>query len=166
MLTGVFAMSRSSVRSWPWVAVVVCVVVLSWSTARGIAEGARQDASSGNPQAAAAPAGDAGAQADQLDELVDEGQGVFTTNCFDCHMPGGAGPKLDGDTVLANKDKVIAQIIKGSANGNMPPFGSLPDRDVAAVATFVRNTGSNTYGVVLEADVARVRQALKAAAHQ
>jgi hypothetical protein len=34
------------------------------------------------------------------------------------------------------------------------------------VATFVRNTGDNTYGVVLETDVARVRQALKAAAGQ
>jgi mono/diheme cytochrome c family protein len=43
----------------------------------------------------------------------------------------------------------------------MPPFGSLTDRQVAAVATFVRNTGSNAYGVVLEADVARVRESLK-----
>jgi cytochrome c oxidase subunit 2 len=160
-------MSQRRVRLWPFVSVVVVAGVLSWATARGNAEAARQDASSGgDPAAAAAPAGDAGAQADQLDELFDEGQGVFSTNCFDCHMPGGAGPKLDGDTALASKDKVITQIIKGSANGNMPPFGSLPDRDVAAVATFVRNTGDNTYGVVLETDVARVRQALKATARQ
>jgi mono/diheme cytochrome c family protein len=43
----------------------------------------------------------------------------------------------------------------------MPPFAGLTDRQVAAVATFVRNTGSNAYGVVLEADVARVRASLK-----
>jgi mono/diheme cytochrome c family protein len=167
MPTGAFVMSRSRVRLWPFVSILVVAGVLCWSSARAFAEGSRQDASSGSgSQVAPAPA-DAGAdagQVDQLDALFDEGQGVYGTNCFECHMPGGAGPKLDGDTVLASKDKVVTQIIKGSANGNMPPFGSLTDRQVAAVATFVRNDGSNTYGVVLEADVARVREALKAAA--
>ncbi len=155
-------MSRGSVRLWPLVSVVVVAGVLCWSSARGRAEAARQDAPAGDAsQAAPAPATADAGQADQMDALLDEGQDVYGTNCFECHMPGGAGPTLDGDTVLANKDKVVTQIIKGSANGNMPPFGSLADRQVAAVATFVRNTGSNAYGVVLEADVARVRESLK-----
>jgi mono/diheme cytochrome c family protein len=156
-------MSRGSVRLWPIVSVVVVAGVLCWSSTRGLAEAARQDAPAGDAsQAAPAPAtADTAGQADQMDALFDEGQGVYGANCFECHMPGGAGPTLDGDTVLANKDKVVTQIIKGSANGNMPPFAGLTDRQVAAVATFVRNTGSNAYGVVLEADVARVRASLK-----
>jgi mono/diheme cytochrome c family protein len=162
MAPGVLVMSRGSVRLWPVVSVVVFAAVLCWSSTRGRADAARQDAPvEDGSQVAPGPDGADAGQADEMDALLDEGQGVYGTNCFECHMQGGAGPTLDGDTVLANKDKVVTQIIKGSANGNMPPFGSLTDRQVAAVATFVRNIGSNTYGAVLEADVARVRASLK-----
>lgn len=94
--------------------------------------------------------------------LMDDGEAVYGTNCLECHKEGGVGPVLDGDTTLANKDTVIRQILRGSANHNMPAFGpTLTDRQIAGVGTFIRNSWDNTFGPVLEADVARLREELK-----
>jgi mono/diheme cytochrome c family protein len=52
----------------------------------------------------------------------------------------------------------VAQILGGDEERGMPPFdGSLEDRQVAAIATFVRNSWGNEFGVVLPEYVTRVR---------
>jgi len=100
--------------------------------------------------------------AEQLAALKDEGQVIYSRECASCHAGDGtgdgAGPSLAGNTNLSNKDHVIKRILGGTADGGMDPFGKvLTDRQVAAVATFVRNAWDNTNGVVLEADVKPIR---------
>jgi len=97
--------------------------------------------------------------------LKDQGQELYTRDCATCHGADGngdgAGPALDGDTALANKDRVLERIIQGSAEKGMDPFGSaLNDREIAAVATFVRNAWNNSYGVVIESEVKNKREVL------
>jgi mono/diheme cytochrome c family protein len=95
---------------------------------------------------------------DTLKTLKDEGQVVYSRECSSCHGADGtgegAGPSLVGNTSLANKAHVITRILTGSTDKGMDPFAKvLNDRDVAAVATFVRNAWENAYGIVLESDV-------------
>jgi mono/diheme cytochrome c family protein len=102
-------------------------------------------------------AGHGPSDADVKAELMDEGQSVYGTNCLECHE-GGAGPSLAANADLSNKDTVVKRILRGSDNGDMSEFGStLTDREVAAVATYVRNSFDNMFGIVLETDVKKVR---------
>ncbi len=144
-------MFRRSVPRTPVAGAVACAVVVMLLVIGRAAGAAGQDAAT-----------DGSVTADQMAALMDEGQSVYGANCFECHVEGGVGRKLDGDTVLADKDRVITQILNGSANHSMPSFApTLTDFQIAGVATFIRNSGDNQYGAVLEADVKRVRDALK-----
>jgi mono/diheme cytochrome c family protein len=110
----------------------------------------------GRPQAAAQRG--AGAS-EPLATLMDEGQEVYGIDCVECHADGGMGPSLVGNFALANRDRVVKAILAGVSDGDMPAFGpNLTDRKVAAVATYVRNAWDNQFGVVLEADVKRLRE--------
>jgi mono/diheme cytochrome c family protein len=75
--------------------------------------------------------------------------------CHGTDAQGGAGPALAGNAFLASASAVANQIVNGG--GYMPPFGQLSDRQIAAVATYVRNSFTNSFGVVTEAQVAIVR---------
>ena len=106
------------------------------------------------------------AQPDDLRTLKSEGEVVYNRECASCHggdgNGDGAGPALAGDAALANTDRVIQKILDGAPDKGMEPFGkSLSDRDVAAVATYIRTAWDNTHGLVREADVTRVRKAPK-----
>ncbi len=105
------------------------------------------------PEAQAAPP--AGAASD----LVAEGEKIFQTNCASCHGPGGEGvppmfPALKGNDNLKDKAFVIERILKGK--GAMPPFSRLSDREIAAVASYVR-AKLNDFGPVTEDDVKALR---------
>jgi len=107
----------------------------------------------------------------QIDSL---GGRVYADNCMACHRSDGKGytqtfPGLAGNTVLndAKADSVIRIILKGytvpaTASAptayTMPAFGwRLSDSEVAAVASFIRQSWSNSGSVVNESDVAKVR---------
>jgi mono/diheme cytochrome c family protein len=99
--------------------------------------------------------------AEQREALMRDGQLVYGRDCAECHADGGIGGPFAGKTVLNDKDRVITRILLGATDGSMEAFGpTLSDRDVAAVATFIRNTWDNTFGPVVEADVKRIRAAL------
>jgi mono/diheme cytochrome c family protein len=107
----------------------------------------------------------AGAQAagDQLAVLKAEGQQIFMRDCASCHgaegTGDGAGPALDGNTNLGDKDHVVKRILLGSPEKGMDAFGKvLTDREIAATATFVRNAWNNAYGMVAESEVAKLRE--------
>ena len=115
-------------------------------------------AHSQTPAPAAAPAV---VTAEQREALMRDGQLVYGRDCAECHGDGGIGGPFAGKPALSDKDRVITRILLGATDGSMEAFGpSLSDRDVAAVATFIRNTWDNTFGPVAEADVKRVRAAL------
>lgn len=110
----------------------------------------------------AAPVATAQEAADTLvAELAAEGQVVFGTSCVSCHdAEGGDGsaPALNNHPAIGARDHVVRQILRGNAEKGMPSFAAtLSDRQVAAVATYIRNAWDNAHGVVLETDVKKVR---------
>lgn len=95
--------------------------------------------------------------------LLKKGETVYTANCAGCHQATGAGlpgafPPLAGNTNLSDVKHVTTVIHKGLSgkvnakgqdyNGQMPAFAQLSDEDVAAVATYVRNSWGNKFGGV------------------
>jgi mono/diheme cytochrome c family protein len=103
---------------------------------------------------------------DPTEELAVEGQAVFGTSCVSCHdADGGDGsaPALNGHPSMGARDHIVRQILRGNAEKGMPAFAAtLSDRQVAAVATYIRNAWDNVHGVVLEGDVKKVRDEGKA----
>ena len=91
----------------------------------------------------------------QFEALMNEGAGVFYTICAGCHGVNGDESRASHVVLLANNSRlenqrlVLRRVIHGS--GYMPGFGAtLSDREVAAVATYVRNSFGNEYGIVGE----------------
>jgi len=114
--------------------------------------------------AAAAPAPAAAAAPAKLghEQLLANGEKIYTTTCIACHHADGQGmkpafPPLVGSKVVAGPvEGHITQILKGK--NAMPPFGpSLSDADIAAVATYERNTWGNHSGDVQPEQVAALR---------
>jgi mono/diheme cytochrome c family protein len=108
--------------------------------------------------------GDAPAEA-ELDEetaaLVAEGQPIFTINCAACHGAEGqgiVGPRLAGNSQLANTSFVTDMILNGFPDHGMPAFrDQFTDEQIAAVATFIRNSWSNAFGHVTPEEVSARR---------
>jgi mono/diheme cytochrome c family protein len=83
-----------------------------------------------------------------LPTLVAEGQALYGRNCAACHGAtggGGAGPALDGNSFMASISAVLNQIFLGNAERGMPMFTRLNDREVAAIANYIRNSMGNAY---------------------
>ena len=92
--------------------------------------------------------------------LMEEGDDVFhSVGCSSCHGDageGGNGPRFVGNALLGSTSSVVTQILAG--NDYMPGFGdTLSDWQLAAVATYVRNSWGNEFGVVNEEAVAARR---------
>ncbi|MDP3250515.1 MAG: cytochrome c oxidase subunit II [Hydrogenophaga sp.] len=91
-----------------------------------------------------------------LPELKARGEKVYAANCAACHQATGkgAGPikALDGSAIVVDKDhgKQIAILLNGAAGGAMPPWKTLSDTDLAAVATYVKNSWSNQTGQIVQ----------------
>ena len=92
------------------------------------------------------------------------GKRLYEQHCAHCHQASGEGstpawPPLAGNTsVLAGSpDNVIQMILKGGyapatkhnpTPHGMPPYLGLSDSDVAALATYIRNSWGNAAGAV------------------
>jgi mono/diheme cytochrome c family protein len=97
-----------------------------------------------------------------LAALIDEGDDAFhRVGCSGCHGndgEGGVGPMLAGNDYLAVRSAVVAQIMNpDTEHGGMPAFAHLSDREIAAVATYIRNAWGNEYGIVPEEIIALFR---------
>ena len=101
------------------------------------------------------------AQAVDLATLMSEGAKLYAANCSPCHADkgqGGAGPKLAGNDFVKSSGAVITQIFQGNEEHGMPPFAdALKDREIAAIATYVRNSWGNSSGIVLPDEVTKTR---------
>jgi mono/diheme cytochrome c family protein len=95
-------------------------------------------------------------------DMVDLGAGksLYDSACAACHGAQGEGadraPPMAGNPFLADVGFVLELILSGA--GDMPPFGGLSDREVSAVATFIRNSFGNDFGIIAEEEVATARQ--------
>jgi mono/diheme cytochrome c family protein len=107
------------------------------------------------------------------------GEVVFVQNCEICHAPPGQPdqpgpgvlpdyPKLSGDTLILGQDAttVVRIIVQGAESPitpnehttySMPSFATLSDREIADVATYVRNSWGNHAGPVSPAQVRTLR---------
>lgn len=88
------------------------------------------------------------------------GQTLYGRNCQNCHGAqgeGGAGERLVGSPVVASVAGVVNQMLLGAVEHGMPPFNRLSDADLAAIATYVRNSWGNSHGGVTAEQVAQIR---------
>lgn len=86
------------------------------------------------------------------------GQQVYDAHCVSCHGAnggGGVGVPLAGNDYLEDTAYVIEQIMFGG--GFMPGFGQLSDEEIAAVASDVRTSWGNDYGLVSIEEVEQLR---------
>ena len=110
---------------------------------------------------ASGPAREAGPSAKPDDAAMKEGSAIYSDECSACHTPTGEGvaglfPKLAGSPSVQSGDptSVIHMVLAGARGvatdgaptaAAMPPFGwLLSDDQVAAVATYIRNTWGNS----------------------
>lgn len=95
----------------------------------------------------------------QLDQLVSQGRTVYATNCAACHGPAGQGAQGPGfvdNEAVGDAEYLARTIIHGF--GYMPPFGDeLNDGQIAAVASYLRNSWGNQFGPIQQSDVAGQR---------
>jgi len=96
-----------------------------------------------------------------MEELMSEGNKVYTATCAACHMPNGEGlkgafPALKGSK-LATEDMQghIDIVVNGKTGTAMQAFGKMLSlRELAAVITYERNAwGNNTEELVQPKDV-------------
>ena len=98
-----------------------------------------------------------------LEGLTAEGESVYRSRCAKCHGRNSEGerqghdasPRLAGNFARLSVRSISVQVIRGGSY--MPPFGSLTDREIAAVATYIRNSFGNDHGIATEVEVAQYR---------
>jgi len=103
-----------------------------------------------------------------LPDLLARGEKVYASNCAACHQPNGkgAGPikPLDASPIVLDTDhaKQIDVILTGRNNGAMPSWKHLSDTEIAAVASFTKNSWSNKTGQIVQpAEVLAERKKLQ-----
>jgi len=108
------------------------------------------------------------------------GQQLYQKHCLACHQADGGGvpnmqPAIVGGTWVKGDARALALFVmtggfdsasrKDSSVGNvMPPFRQLPDADLAAILTFIRQKFGDGGSPVSAADVAAARGSDKDAA--
>jgi cytochrome c oxidase subunit 2 len=91
-----------------------------------------------------------------LPDLMARGEKVYAANCAACHQASGKGggpiKALDGAAVVTDADhaKQIQILLNGQNNGAMPAWKQLSDTELAAVATFTKNSWSNKTGQLVQ----------------
>jgi mono/diheme cytochrome c family protein len=108
------------------------------------------------------------------------GQQLYRKHCLACHQADGGGvpnmqPAIIGGTWVKGDGRALALFVmtggfdsaarKESDVGNvMPPFRQLPDADLAAILSFIRQKFGDGGSPVSAADVAAARESDKDAA--
>ncbi len=105
-------------------------------------------------------AGGALAQAGADATMMEQGGALYGQYCAVCHRADGQGnggvfPALAGAESLADSGNIVITVHAGG--GIMPPFPWLADAEIAALATYVRNSFGNSFGGVTEPEVATAR---------
>jgi putative membrane-bound dehydrogenase-like protein len=109
----------------------------------------------------------AGARA-QTDTTIDErGRSEFLTYCAPCHQTDGSGmarlaaPLRNSPWVLGREDLLIRIVLNGLRGELvMPPMGTLDDRQLSAILTYLRRAWGHDAAPVSPETVAQVRKAL------
>jgi cytochrome c oxidase subunit 2 len=94
-------------------------------------------------------------------ELIARGEKVYQANCQACHQANGQGvqgafPALAGSKVVANTPEQIQIMLNGK--NAMPAWRTLSDVELAAVATYEKNSFGNNAGEVQPAEFKAARK--------
>lgn len=88
-----------------------------------------------------------------MDELLQRGEKIYSSNCAVCHQPNGKGggpfPALDGSLVVNGPLAGQMHVLLEGRNA-MPKWAHLSDVELAAVMTFTRNHWGNKTGEVIQ----------------
>ena len=93
------------------------------------------------------------------------GEQRFVEVCSACHGlqgKGAVGPDLAGNSSLKSAQYVVTTLLHGREV--MPAFSLYPDRDLAAISSYIRSSWGNRYGAVKPAQVQKLRATLAASA--
>ncbi|PTT78350.1 cytochrome c oxidase subunit II [Pelomonas sp. HMWF004] len=88
--------------------------------------------------------------------LLARGEKVYAANCAVCHKADGkgAGPikALDGSAVVLSDNHLeqIQVLLNGRMDKGMPAWKQLGDTDIAALATYTKNSWSNKTGQTVQ----------------
>jgi mono/diheme cytochrome c family protein len=107
---------------------------------------------------------------------ADAGQQAYARNCLACHQSDGYGvpnmqPAITGGTWVQGDPKALALFVmtggfnsaerKESESHNvMPAFRQLPDAELAAILTYIRQKFGKGASAVSAADIAEARTSL------
>lgn len=94
-------------------------------------------------------------------ELMARGEKVYTGNCVACHQATGKGvpgafPALAGSNVVADKAAQVNILLNGK--GAMPKWTALNDVELAAVATYTKNSWGNAHGIIQPTEFTAARK--------
>ena len=106
---------------------------------------------------------------------MQNGQAIFVARCSVCHTQTSAKgyPTLAGNSLVQarNPGTILHIILRGASSAktrtggsgfSMPAFPVLTDKELADVATYLRNSWGNRAGPVSTSDVRSLRKVLKA----
>lgn len=144
--------------------------------------GDAEASTSGRPTAGSIPGNPLGApdapSTAEVAELAARGGRIYGALCLTCHQADGGGvpmmqPPIDGSAiVLGDPAPLVELILRGvggggialDASGEWPQamggYASMPDADIAAVTTYIRQAWGNDAGPVTAAFVAEQRASL------
>jgi mono/diheme cytochrome c family protein len=99
-------------------------------------------------------------------QLIQQGEQIYTNVCIACHQPEGAGiegiyPPLAGNPLLTTEDPTyfVSTVLTG--RGGMPSFQALySDEEIAAITTYIRQAWGNNAGPVSPEQVTAVRESI------
>ena len=99
-----------------------------------------------------------------MEVLTAEGSKVCKAKCSKFHGRKGQGqfnghdaaPMLRGNYANLGTEEVTIQVIRGDAY--MPKFAYWSDQDIAAVATYIRNSFSNQLGIANVHEINKLRR--------
>src|SRR5687768_6302570 len=173
---------RANVTPIPMWLTALCGIAMVWAGAYiGVFHGGFRgdvfDENRSNPAMLFPPTkkATAGGEAVQM-SLADLGKGVYNGNCQSCHQNAGQGnaamnypPLAASEWVTGSEKRLVAIILKGltgpvtvagkTYNGALMPAweGSLNDKKIAGVATYVRASWGNSGPEISEAKVKAAR---------
>jgi len=134
--------------------VAVAFALPSWADAPASASVSESPVLHVAQAAAPAPAADADAATS-----AEAGKELYgSVGCSSCHGVDGEGvvaPRLIGSRTVSNVNTLIQRILYGG--GDMPPFDSLADEEIAAIANYVRTVINKQTKLVTAEEVAASR---------
>ncbi|WP_134645879.1 cytochrome c oxidase subunit II [Vibrio diabolicus] len=93
-----------------------------------------------------------------MDELMSQGESIYTSRCAVCHQASGEGipgafPAIKGSPIATGPiSEHIDVIVNGRPGTAMQPFSNqLSDKEIAAVITYQRNAWGNDTGDTVQA---------------